>query len=118
MATYTWNTLWGVEEVYSGPGNGLGTLRGRYSRFLDGDPERGWMDTRCAHPFGPVDSLLYGEGHSCRRVELGASKAGGSTGSEGPILGPGQHRAGTAIYGFSLFLPLLAQRAWDPHGLS
>lgn len=35
----------------------------------------GWMATRCVHPLGPVDSSLCGEGHNCRKLEWGASKA-------------------------------------------
>lgn len=63
MAAYTWNTLWGEEreDVYLGPGNGLGAVWGGHSKFLEEWPEGGWVDMMLSPP-DLMDSVLW-RGH-------------------------------------------------------
>ena len=101
----------GSEEVYSSHRNGLGTVQGKYSRFPDAHPEAG-----CAHSLCPVDSMLYGEGHSSSWDGVHV-KRGMGLALMAPSWDADNSRGDTVIHGFSLFL-LLLPHAWDHHGSS
>lgn len=92
---HTWNSL-GSEEVYSSHRNGLGTVQGKYSRFLDEHPEAG-----CAHSLRPMDSLLCGEGHSSSWDGV-CVKHGMGLALKVPSWDSDNSREDTVICGFSL----------------
>lgn len=58
------------------------------------------MDTRYAVPL-ILWTVLYGEGHGCRRLEWGSSEAWGCPGSEGPSWDSGNCREDLVNYDFS-----------------
>ena len=89
----------GSEEVYSSHRNELGTVQGKYSRFLDEYPEAG-----CAHSLRPVDSLLCGEGHSSSWDGVHMKHSIGLA-LKAPSWDSDNSREDTVICGFSPFVP-------------
>lgn len=101
----------GSEEVYSSHRNELGTVQGKYSKFLDEHPGAG-----CAHSLCPVGSLLCGEGHSSSWDGVRVNHSMGLA-LKAPSWDSDNSREDTVICGFSLMLSPLPH-GWDHHGSS